>query len=299
MPLSSFVLMALFAALPAFALSLVVARILVKRRTWLRRPWAFWPAVGFLILYAGVLVYSATVEPVWIETTHTEIPAPRPVLGHQRFRIVHLSDLHIEEFGDREREVLELVRRANPHLILLTGDYANHKDAGPAVVAFLRELRAPYGVFGVGGNWDSKFPVRDWFAEAGARYLADEWVRVAEGRRELHVIGLDLRPKRTLAELMEGMDSESVKIVLHHKPDAIDALASAKADLFLCGHTHGGQVCLPLYGAIVPRRFERGLFRAYDTPVYVNRGVGMEGGGVPRIRLLARPEVAVLDLVSR
>ena len=77
-----------------------------------------------------------------------------------------------------------------------------------------------------------------------------------------------------------------------------------RVDLFLCGHTHGGQVRLPFWGAVITlskyhKRFESGLYDFEGVPMYVNRGVGCEGGSAPRVRFLCRPEVAVIDLVSK
>jgi hypothetical protein len=73
-------------------------------------------------------------------------------------------------------------------------------------------------------------------------------------------------------------------------------------DLYCSGHTHGGQIALPLYGALVVlsdcgKRFEAGLYRVRGTWLYVNRGIGMEGGPVLRVRFWSRPEVTVYELV--
>jgi predicted MPP superfamily phosphohydrolase len=91
-------------------------------------------------------------------------------------------------------------------------------------------------------------------------------------------------------------------------PDAVDELRlrdpGQRVDLFLCGHTHGGQVCLPFWGAVITlskyhKKYERGLFDVEGVPMVVSRGVGSGGGGVPHVRFLARPEVGVIDLVYR
>jgi predicted MPP superfamily phosphohydrolase len=74
-------------------------------------------------------------------------------------------------------------------------------------------------------------------------------------------------------------------------------------DLYLGGHTHGGQLCLPFYGAIVTssiygRRYASGLFEEDGTTMYISRGMGLEGGGMPRARFLCRPEIVSLELVG-
>jgi predicted MPP superfamily phosphohydrolase len=77
-----------------------------------------------------------------------------------------------------------------------------------------------------------------------------------------------------------------------------------RVDLFLCGHTHGGQVCLPGWGAVITlskyhKTYERGLYGVDGVPMYVSRGVGSGAGAVPAVRFLSRPEVAVIDLVYK
>jgi hypothetical protein len=74
-----------------------------------------------------------------------------------------------------------------------------------------------------------------------------------------------------------------------------------KVDLYCAGHTHGGQVALPLYGALITfskygKKYEAGLYREGETWLYVNRGIGMEGGSTPRVRFWAPPEVTVIEV---
>jgi hypothetical protein len=91
-------------------------------------------------------------------------------------------------------------------------------------------------------------------------------------------------------------------VLLYHAPDPILEMADAGVDVVLSGHTHGGQVRLPFYGALITlarhgKRFDMGLYRVKETWLYVSRGLGMEGGLAPRVRFLARPEITVIDLV--
>jgi predicted MPP superfamily phosphohydrolase len=274
---------------------------------WVERRGVLWTASGFLLAYAGCFLYGAFVEAHWVEVTRTEVAVAEPVLGHERFRIVHLSDLHLEGIGRRERRVVEEVRAAEPHLILLTGDYMNRRGAGPALREFLEALRAPYGILGVEGNWDGKFITEDLFKRSGAALLVDERRVIERDGRKLRVVGLGILPMKPLRDLLPAADDGVPTIVLHHKPDAVDELRARapgqRVDLFLCGHTHGGQVCLPFWGAVLTlskyhKRYERGRYDVEGVPMYVHRGIGMEGGGAPRVRFLSRPEVAVIDLVA-
>ncbi len=321
MPWSSWVVVVSLLALPLGAVIVLVSRVwhAYARRTGLvkgtarriERPWVWRTAAGMLVAMTATTLYARYVEPDWVQTTRTEIAVPRPVCGKPRFRIVHLSDLHLDRFGAREKSVVEAVRAATPHLIVLTGDYIGSRAAEEDFVAFLRELKAPLGVVGIGGHWDAKWPVPDLFARAGARYLRDDYLRIdGDSGAPLLIVGHDIHPGRTLAELLEGASEDVYRLYLSHSPDSVGELARARADLFLCGHTHGGQVRLPFYGAIATmtqsgKRYEQGLYllkapvtaNSAGTAMYVNRGIGTFPA-VP-LRLLARPEVAVLELVAR
>lgn len=276
--------------------------------SWVERRPVLWGSVASLAIYIHCFLYGTLIEIDWVETTHTVIEIDRPPLGYDRFRIVHLSDLHLERLGRRERRVVELVRGADPHLIVLTGDYMNVREAGGALVEMLQNLRAPHGVVGVAGNWDEKFPLRELFRRGEAVLLDDETRLLERDGHRLRLVGQSVYPGTPLRDLLPKDDDGAVTIYLHHKPDAVDELrgrqTGQRVDLFLCGHTHGGQVCVPFWGAVITlskyhKQFERGLYEDGGVPMYVNRGVGVEGGAVPRVRFLSRPEVAVIDLVVK
>jgi len=321
MPLASLALLVLLASLPVVA-ALVCAervRLHLRRRHGLvgaprriERRLVWIPCAAILVGFIACVAYAFLVEPHWVEVTRTEIAVDRPVLGQPRFRIVHLSDLHLEGgLGRRERAVIERVRELKPHLIVLTGDYMNDRGSQNDLVNFLKALEAPHGVWAVGGNWDGKFPTADLFASGGHRYLQDDYELLEAGGGRLLIVGQDWPGGKSLAQLVDGASPDAYRLFLQHSPDAVDELPRGSVDLMLCGHTHGGQVRLPLYGALVTltrqgKRFEQGLYRVAPpatanprgTAVYVSRGIGMTGIA-PRLRFLARPEVAVIELVAK
>lgn len=276
-------------------------RVLVDRR------WVLWPSAAFLAVYGLCFAYGTLVEADWVQTTRTEIKVAGPVLGYDRFRIVHLSDLHLEQIGRREHRMIEQIREAKPQLIILTGDYMNVREGAVGLHEVLGALEAPYGVVGVEGNWDTKFGLADYFRRAKATYLVDDSLVLERDGRRLRLVGQAHTPGRPLKDLLPAKDDGTPTIFLHHSPDAVDQLRrrnpGQRVDLFLCGHTHGGQVCLPFWGAVITlskfhKKYERGLYDVDGVPMYVNRGIGSGGGGVPHVRFLARPEVAVIDLVA-
>lgn len=278
------------------------------KRGWIEHRWLVRPAGAILAVYLLCFAYGTLVEADWIQTTHTEIKVRQPVLGFDRFRIVQLSDLHLDRMGAREVRMIEQVRAADPQLILLTGDYLNVREGAVALAEVLGALKAPFGVLGVEGNWDTKFVSGEVFRRSGATYLLDDTRVLQREGHLLRIAGLGIVPGRPLKELIPQKEDGAYTIFLHHYPDAVDELRKLApgqhVDLFLCGHTHGGQVCLPFWGAVITlskyhKKFERGLYHFEGIPMYVNRGVGSGGGGVPHVRFLARPEVAVIDLVYR
>ena len=217
--------------------------------------------------------------------------------------------------------MVERVREAKPDLILLTGDYINVREGAVALDEVLGALRRIAPVYGVPGNWDSKFTTAEIFRRAGKSALSDEDFRrttcmlivddsilVEREGFKLRLVGQDVYSKKPLKELLRGLNDGAYTIFLHHKPDAVDELhgrePGQRVDLFLCGHTHGGQVRLPLWGAVITlskyhKRFERGLYEFEGVPMYVSQGVGCQGGSAPPVRFLCRPEVAVIDLVYK
>jgi len=105
---------------------------------------------------------------------------------------------------------------------------------------------------------------------------------------------------------VEELPTGALSLFLYHfpYPDVLRETDWERVDLFCAGHTHGGQVALPFYGAIMTlskygKRYEAGLYRLARTWMYVNRGIGLEGGSAPRVRFCARPENTVVEIESK
>lgn len=317
LPADAGVLLTALVSIPLAALALLGAVALRWRerrdrrrprdpRAWFERRWLVRAALAVVALYALVLAWGVGVEPRWVELTRTEIPVPGGVLGRERLRVVHLSDFHLgRRLGLRELRMVELVREAQPELILLTGDYMDTREASFALeeaVAALKAVNPPFGIWAVGGPVDEKFVTRDILRRAGIEWLGDETRLIEAQGRRLRLAGREAWPIVPAADLFEGLDQETPTILLQHSPAGLEGLltgpTAARVDLVLCGHTHGGQVRLPFRGALVgaPGGRDRGLYEVGGVPVYVNRGLGTT---VAPIRLGARPEVALLELVRR
>ena len=246
----------------------------------------------------------------------------RPLIGLTRpVRAALLTDLHYGLYiaAGSVRAWVEATNAARPDLVLLGGDQldARLQDSPGPLLAELSRLRAPLGVYGVWGNHDygsfrryanqflgrapadreaRRMASRRAFADAGVTILRDEGRAL---RDDLWLGGVDdlwhgqPDPARALA----GAGKRGT-VLLSHNPDILPDLPLA-AGLVLCGHTHGGQVRLPLFGALVVpsdygQRFAMGwVSGAHGTPGYVSRGLGMSG--LP-FRNLCPPEIALLTL---
>ncbi len=247
------------------------------------------------VLLVSLFLYGWLIESRWVENTHHRVSidarTPTPPL-----RIVHLSDLHIEAFGEKERTALRLVAAAKPDLICLTGDYANSSKPNHISPArrFVRELSAPYGVYATLGNWD--FHPKAIFDGSRIELLADRSVDIEVRDVKIRLTGIrfGLPPS-----IMDQAPPNTLNILLHHDPDYLEEASGLGYDLYLSGHTHGGQIRLPGLGAIIrmsERGYDAGLYSMGKTRMYVSRGLGAEGGPLPEIRFFCRPEVTVLDI---
>jgi predicted MPP superfamily phosphohydrolase len=136
--------------------------------------------------------------------------------------------------------------------------------------------------------------------------LRCDWHSIGAGDSQIVVLGVDCthhicRDGRRLEALAAETPADVARILLYHSPELMPQVAACGIDLYLCGHTHGGQVRLPLIGALLTssklgRQYVMGLYRRGRTHLYVSRGVGLEGLSAPRVRFLCRPEITLVTL---
>jgi len=269
-------------------------------------------AAGAVLLVA-IYARAYRVEPGMLEVRHHEVDRTAGMGAWRSLRILHLTDIQSPTIGRHERQALEAGLAAGPALIVMTGDYvqdAMGRHTEPRAAADLRALMArlgftaPLGVFATDG--DAGPPCEVVFARTAVRCLVDASVGVElPGGGTLSITGLSRRHGRerhpeVLRRLLESAPPADARLVISHSPDFADALPEP-VDLVLAGHTHGGQVVLPMFGpprtaSRLPRLFAGGLHDLAGTPVHVSRGVGMERGFAPPLRFLCPPEICVLDV---
>jgi predicted MPP superfamily phosphohydrolase len=271
----------------------------MTRRKWLKRA-----AIGAAGL-AGLGVYPL-LEAKWCRLRRATVGVPNLPAAFEGTTVAFLSDVHHGPFVPRSyvRSIVAMTNDLKPDLVLLGGDYCH---AGTRYVAPVHEdlgrLKARLGRFAVLGNhdhWDGLTESIDGLEAAGIPLLRNRGVWLEKGSARLRVGGVgDLWTDRpdVLGALGDATDRDAT-IVLSHNPDVAETLVDPRVGLMLSGHTHGGQVVVPFYGAprvpsMYGQKYLQGPVRGPACDVFVSRGVGTIS---PPVRLFCRPEVVLLTL---
>ena len=264
--------------------------------------------------------YAVGIEPTWLEVRKLAIPIPTLPRSLDRLRVVQISDIHrsSQVSASYVAHAVEEALALKPELVVLTGDFITHD---PAMFADVAQLLAPLAQvapsYAVPGNHDYDH----WYTwaepgmpeggerlgEALARHnielLRNEARTVAlrGAAGQLELVGIDdfwsahFDPVKAFSRCSE---LALPRLVLSHNPDSYRSLNTQRFDLMLSGHTHGGQIQLPLIGVpyttVQDSRFISGLNAADDHLVYTNRGLGWNR----RIRLGVRPEITLIELLA-
>lgn len=260
------------------------------------------------VVGAGLLAggYAWQGEPNWLEVNRLELPLKELPSALAGTRLIHFSDVHLG-FNKDARDVARLVkhiREEQPDMICFTGDIVDsYAEDLTDSVSVLAELEAPLGKYAILGNHDYKNTelLTKLLKEAGFRVLRNQAYLIRQAGAVIAVAGLDDMlhgkpdPEATVKDIPEG----TFTILLMHEPDYADIAEAYPFHLQLSGHSHGGQIRLPLAGApFTPygsRKYINGLYYTENTgmPVYVNRGFGET---LMPLRFLCRPELTVLTL---
>jgi len=256
-------------------------------------------------------VNAAGVEPFHPLVERVEVRLPRLPKGLDGLTVAQLSDLHYDspKAGEVIRSAVEITNQLAPDLIVLTGDYVTVSpfvsrsraalDSEPCA-QILRDLHAPLGIFGVLGNHDHESDPRivtRSLEAAGVAVLRNFNLRVEKSGVCFWIGGVDdvLGGSADLAATLQG--AEGFTLLLAHEPDYADVVAGHSVDIQLSGHSHGGQVWLPLVGSPylprLARKYPRGLRQVGALRLYTNRGIGTI---LLPIRFNCPPEITLLTL---
>jgi predicted MPP superfamily phosphohydrolase len=254
----------------------------------------------------GGAAYSYLYDRHSLEVTRLRLPVSGLAPDLAGLRVGLLTDVHLSRWVSQEdvAAAVSLLMQEKPDLIVLGGDYVtwggdrekrgDRGFVGPSAEV-LGGLSAPHGVYGILGNHDDDHDMPAALSARGIQILRDARTRVAIRNQHLELVGLRFWTKKgaDIATLTRG--AQGSIILLAHDPRRFAEAQALKVPLVLSGHTHGGQIVLPLAGPIAAREFPvvAGAARHNGTTIFVSRGIGTVY--VP-LRVNCPPEVAVLTL---
>ncbi|MCK5113638.1 MAG: metallophosphoesterase [Phycisphaerae bacterium] len=275
-----------------------------------RRKLVAWLIVGIIAAgFVGVAVDALFIEPHGFKVTEHTITISDLPQEWDGVTIAHLSDIHIGRLSDLDdaREIVNMTNDLRADLIVITGDFVSRADAiTPALVEVLRDLRAPMGVYAVIGNhdhWTDAPKMVAMFEAAGIRFLTNKHQILIRNGKPLALGGVDdlMSGNSDVTLAFTGVPNGVPRILLSHNPDYAELMPpGSNVDLMLCGHTHGGQVNIPLVGRLIlPIKYPKyaeGLVQGPQCQVFISRGLGMVY--IPA-RFNCRPEIPLITLRAK
>ena len=240
--------------------------------------------------------YGAVFEPQDIELVKRSIFLRGLSSKLDGSTLVHVSDFHIVRTEQVHTKMIQLIQGLHPGALIVTGDFVDEQSAVGEAVDLISNVRAPNGMWAVPGNWDhtadAVSDLQTQLEAAGGRLLVNESAALD---KSLWLVGVDdpASDHDDLDGAVKDVPAGVSRILLAHSPDIVRSLDQHQFDLVMCGHTHGGQVNLPvLNGAWLKdgptRVYVQGMYSVHGSPLYVNRGIGTTT--VP-VRIACRPEI--------
>jgi len=221
------------------------------------------------------------------------------------YRILHLSDLHIDSISDGARSLKEQVRRVPADCCVVTGDFryrilGDLEKPTRLTVDFFSGLNFRDGIFTVLGNHDSVRMVEGMEA-GGLRVLLNESVSLTRDGQSLWLLGVDdphYFHMDDLDKALSGVPKGGFKVLLAHSPEIVDSALRRGVHFYLCGHSHGGQICLPGGWPVAAslrcsRKYYLGAWTSGALQGYTSAGAGVSG--IP-LRYFSRPEIVIHTL---
>lgn len=246
------------------------------------------------------------IEPNLLLKTKTEIILAGDLKAPKELKIVHISDIHFRHFGAREKKLIASLKEISPDYIFITGDLLDWTTENLFLTEdFLKKLSfvAPGRIYGVYGNHEHRnkriSQIKAVFKKSGLKILENESVFLEES---FYLIGADdpHSNRDDLKKALSGVENQYPKILLAHSPGVFKKIEQ-KNILILAGHTHGGQINIPILTEFVfplkyDKKYKKGLFFEDEKWLYVTRGIGTTF--IPA-RLFSPPEITIINLKIR
>lgn len=258
----------------------------------------------------AVFIYARFIEPNLLTVHYENIKNNRVNEEQGELKILQFSDMHISEyFDDRDiKKVVEKINEENPDMVFFTGDlideYSSYekKDNINEIWEELGHINAPLGKYAVYGNHDygggAEYVYKEIMENSGFVLLKNEKIVLKD--YNINIIGMDdsIFGEIDKERIIGFLDDDRCNIVLSHEPDVVDSMLEYNIDLFFSGHSHGGQVNLPVIKFLPPlgQKYTGGMYAFNNfrqTILYVNIGLGTSK--IP-MRFMAPPELTVFRL---
>lgn len=271
-----------------------------------------------LVTTAGVavggmssLTYAHNIEPDLIDINPVNLTLPRLSPAFDGYKIAQISDIHMGTgmTQDRLGRIVEMINSQQPDAVAVTGDFVTHGDIRPYIAALTEPLSkltpkdVAVAVLGNHDHWTRPALIQQVIRDSGMVELSNDVFTIQRGGESLHFGGIDSHWEHLdrIDEVVAKLPMDGAAILLAHEPDFADISAPTRRfDLQISGHSHGGQIVLPFFGApIVPalgRKYPSGQYQVGDMIQYTNRGVGTI---LPAVRFNCRPEITIFTLQSK
>ena len=295
----------------------------MRKRTVLRL------AAGTVVAGGATLAYASLIERNLFTLRRSDVPVL--ATDAEPLRILHLSDLHMMPEQRRKQRWVASLAATDPDLVVVTGDNLAHPGAVPGALRALQPLLDFPGAFVFGSN-DYRGPIwknplsyvlpereyvqgadlpfedlREVLTGAGWADLNNARTTLKAGGRQIELVGVDdphigRDDYPAVAGPVADHDALSIGVTHSPEPAVLDQMAADGFGLLLAGHTHGGQVCVPLYGALttncgLPRSMAKGLHRWPGSDAWLHVSAGLGTHPTAPIRFACRPEATLLTLI--
>ncbi|MCB1230326.1 MAG: metallophosphoesterase [Verrucomicrobiae bacterium] len=275
---------------------------LYNRRNFLR--------LGFYGSGAGMFGYGSLIERRTPRIERVTCPLPARHAGLDGLKIAVMSDFHHDEFHDDTLigGAVETMNSLKPDVVFFPGDFISRDVSGmDALVGHFQKIEARVGAFACLGNhdqWNAPKGVAKRLEQGGVSVLKNAATELRAPRTGERFVLAGLESAWSgdpdLAKTLRGMNGDVPVLLGWHEPDPFDTITDGRVLLQMAGHTHGGQVCAPFYGAIrLPqygRKYVAGLYGDERARLYVTRGIGSMG--VP-VRFCCPPEISLVTLRAK
>ena len=262
-----------------------------------------------IIICAGIYYYARYVGTTGLVIKEYSVINEKIPESFHGFKIVQFSDTHygMTTFNDELKNMVSKINILNPDIVVFTGDlvdyhYNLNDDEKNDIINILSEIDASLGVYAVTGNHDQNVSYEGILSGSNINLLKNKYEYIYNGTSEkIMLIGLDdyLEGTLDLDAAFSYEDDTSYKILLAHEPDVYDKLTKVP-DLMLAGHSHNGQVRIPLAGAIYKtvgaKKYYDPEYSLGDTKMYISGGVGTSKY---KVRLFDRPSISLYRLYSK